>query len=347
VANTTEIPDEDQEMYEHFRFIADPGQDLLRIDKFLLHKIANATRTRIQAALESGNILVNGKTSKSSYKVRPGDDISIIFAYPKKEIELIPQDIPINIVYEDDDIIVVNKEAGMVVHPGVGNFTGTLMNALVYHCSKLPTKKRSEKDPFAELRPGLVHRIDKNTSGLLLIAKNDKAMNKLAKAFFEKDVDRKYYALVWGDFIDDAGTITAHIGRDLRDRKKMAAFPDGKHGRHAVTHYKVLERFKYVSLIECKLETGRTHQIRVHLNYLGHPVFNDTTYGGNSVLRGQVTTKYSQFIENCFALIPAQALHAKTLGFIHPTTGKKVSFDSELPAGFEEILNKWRKYDKQ
>jgi 23S rRNA pseudouridine1911/1915/1917 synthase len=218
MADLPEIPDEDQEMYEHFRFVADPGQELLRIDKFLLHKIANGTRTRIQNALESGNILVNGKTSKSSYKVKPGDDISIIFAYPKKEIELIPQDIPINIVYEDDDIIIINKEAGMVVHPGVGNFTGTLINALIYHCNNLPKKEHSKKEPFGELRPGLVHRIDKNTSGLLVVAKNDLALNKLSKAFFEKNVDRKYIALVWGDFKEETGTVIAHIGRDFKDR---------------------------------------------------------------------------------------------------------------------------------
>jgi 23S rRNA pseudouridine1911/1915/1917 synthase len=339
-----EIPDEDHEMYEHFRFVADPGQELLRIDKFLLHKIANATRTRIQAALEGGTILVNGKTSKSSYKIKPGDDVSIIFAYPKKEIELIPQDLPITIIYEDDDIIIVNKEAGMVVHPGVGNFTGTLMNALVYHCNQLPKKERSAKDPFNELRPGLVHRIDKNTSGLLVIAKNDLAMNKLAKAFFEKTVERKYVAVVWGDLKEDSGTVIAHIGRDLRDRKKMAAFPEGNQGRHATTHFTVLERLKNVSVIECVLETGRTHQIRVHMQYLGHPVFNDATYGGDRILRGQVNTKYRQFVENAFALIPGQALHAKTLGFIHPTTGKKVHFEAEPPTGMQALIDKWRRH---
>jgi len=342
-----EIPDEDHEMFEHFRFIADPGQDLLRIDKFLLHKIANATRTRIQYALEGGNILVNGKTSKSSYKVKPGDDISIIFAYPKKEIELLPEPIPINIVFEDDDILIVNKEAGMVVHPGVGNFTGTLINALLYHCNNLPKKEKSERDPFNEFRPGLVHRIDKNTSGLLVIAKNDLAMNKLAKAFFEKSIDRKYVTLAWGDFKDDEGTIIAHIGRDLKDRKRMAAFPQGEHGKHAITHYKVLERFKNVTLLECKLETGRTHQIRVHLQHIGHPVFNDATYGGDKIIRGQVNTKYRQFVENCFALIPGQALHAMSLGFIHPATGKKVYFEATVPLGFETIIEKWRTYAKR
>lgn len=346
MADIPETPDEDNEMYEHFRFIADPGQEPLRIDKFLMHKIAGATRTRIQDALECGNILVNGKSSKSSYKVKPGDDISIIFAWPKREIELIPQPIPINIVYEDADIIIVNKEAGMVVHPGVGNFSGTLMNALVYHCNQLPQKKASPNDPFGELRPGLVHRIDKDTSGLLVIAKNDKAMNKLAKAFFEKTVERKYVALVWGDFKEDEGTVIAHIGRDLKDRKKMAAYPEGNHGRHAITHFKVLERFKYVTLVECRLETGRTHQIRVHLQHIGHPVFNDKIYGGDKILRGQATAKYRQFAENCFALIPGQALHAQSLGFIHPATGKHVYYESPLPKGMQEILDKWRKYAK-
>jgi 23S rRNA pseudouridine1911/1915/1917 synthase len=339
-----EIPDEDQEMYEHFRFVADPGQDLIRIDKFLLHKIANATRTRIQNALEGDNILVNGKPSKPSYKVKPGDDISIIFAYPKKEIELIPQNIPINIVFEDDAIIIVNKEAGMVVHPGVGNFTGTLMNALIHHCNQLPQKEKKGNDPFGELRPGLVHRIDKNTSGLLVIAKNDLAMNKLAKAFFEKSIERTYVALAWGDLKEDSGTVVAHIGRDLRDRKKMAAYPEGNYGRHAITHYKVIERFKNVTLLECRLETGRTHQIRVHMQHIGHPLFNDTVYGGDKILRGQVTTKYRQFVENAFALIPGQALHAKTLGFIHPSTGKQIRFESNPPKGMLDLIEKWRSY---
>jgi 23S rRNA pseudouridine1911/1915/1917 synthase len=344
MSDTPEIQDEDQEMYEHFHFVADPGQELIRIDKFLLHKIANATRTRIQKALETGNISVNGKSSKPSYKIKPGDSISILFAYPKKEIELIPQNIPINIVYEDNDLLIVNKEPGMVVHPGVGNFTGTLMNALIYHCNNLPQPKSSEKDPFGELRPGLVHRIDKNTSGLLVVAKNDLAMNKLAKEFFEKTIQRKYVALVWGDPKEEEGTIIAHIGRDFKDRKKMAAFPEGNHGRHAITHYKVLERFKLVSLVECKLETGRTHQIRVHMQFIGHPVFNDEVYGGDKVLRGTATGKYKQFVENCFDIMPRHGLHAKSLGFTHPITGKKMHFDSELPGDMTQVTEKWRKY---
>jgi 23S rRNA pseudouridine1911/1915/1917 synthase len=337
-----DLPDEDTEMYEHFHFKVDPGQELLRIDKYLQYKIANATRTRIQQALEEENIKVNGKSRKANYKVKPGDEISIVFAYPKREIELVPQNIPLTIVYEDEDIIIINKEAGMVVHPGVGNFTGTLMNALVYRFESLPNQKQSDKDPFGELRPGLVHRLDKNTSGLLVVTRNEKSLNKMAKAFFERKVERKYVALVWGDFAEDEITIDAHIGRDLRDRKKMAAFPGGAHGRNAVTHIKVLERFKLVTLVECKLETGRTHQIRVHLQHIGHPVFNDEVYGGDKIARGQVTAKYRQFVENCFALIPRQALHALTLGFAHPSTGKPVHFVSEIPADMQAVLGKWR-----
>jgi 23S rRNA pseudouridine1911/1915/1917 synthase len=340
-----EVPDEEQEMHEHFHFVVDPGQELMRIDKFLMHKIAHATRTRIQHAMELGNVIVNNKPAKASYKVRPGDEISILFPYPKREIELIPQDIPINIIYEDEDVLVINKTAGLVVHPGVGNFTGTLMNALVHHFHNLPKQERiSENDPFGQLRPGLVHRIDKDTSGLLVIAKNDIALNKLSKAFHEKIVKRKYIALVWGDPKQDEGTITAHIGRDLKDRKKMRAYPDGVHGKHAVTHYKVIERFRYVSLVECRLETGRTHQIRVHMAYMGHPIFNDTTYGGDKIMRGEAVGKYKQFVENCFIMLPRQALHAQSLGFIHPVTGKELYFESELPEDMQAVIEKWRKF---
>ncbi len=343
----TEEPDittSDAEMYEHFTFKADPGQQPLRIDKFLLHKIENATRTRIQAALEVGNVLVNGKTTKSSYKVRPADEISVVFPYPKREIELIPENIPLNIVYEDEDLMVINKVAGMVVHPGVGNFTGTLMNALVYYVGNLPKSTHPSKDPFRELRPGLIHRIDKDTSGLLVIAKNDKAMTKLAKEFHEKKVLRKYIALAWGDFKEEEGTVNAHVGRDHRDRKKMAVFLDGGHGRNAVTHYKVLERFNYVTVLECRLETGRTHQIRVHMQYLKHPLFNDQTYGGDKILRGTATAKYTKFVENCFKLLPRQALHAMSLGFTHPTTGKEMYFESSLPDDMQKVIEKWRAY---
>lgn len=339
-----EITDEDQEMFEHFHFKVDPGQEPMRIDKFILLKISHGTRTKIQTAIDAGNVLVNKKVTKSSYKVRPNDDISVIFPYPKREIELIPENIPINIVYEDDDIMIVNKQAGLVVHPGVGNFTGTLMNALMYHIGTLPQGKVSEKDPFSELRPGLVHRIDKNTTGLLVIAKNDISLNRLSKAFHEKIVKRRYVALVWGNLKDDEGTVTAHIGRDLRDRKKMAPFLDASHGRHAVTHYKVLQRFNYVTLIECRLETGRTHQIRVHMAYIGHPLFNDEVYGGNKILKGQAVGKYVQFVENCFAILPRQALHAQSLGFVHPITGKEMFFESDLPADMKEVIEKWDKY---
>ncbi len=345
IAEETDTQSEDNDLYEHFSFKVDPGQTPLRIDKYLLHKIENATRTRIQYALEEGNVLVNGKNSKSSYKVRPADEISVVFPYPKREIELIPENIPLNIVYEDADLMVVNKPAGMVVHPGVGNFTGTLMNALSYYVGNLPKPARTnEKDPFGELRPGLIHRIDKNTSGLLLIAKNDRSMTKLAKQFHEKKVLRRYIALAWGDFKDDTGTVNAHVGRDHKDRKKMAVYPNGDHGRNAVTHYKVLERFHYVTLLECRLETGRTHQIRVHMQYLKHPLFNDEVYGGNKILRGQVTAKYSKFVENCFELCPRQALHAMSLGFIHPTTHKEMYFESQLPDDMEKVIEKWRKY---
>jgi 23S rRNA pseudouridine1911/1915/1917 synthase len=339
-----DTPSDDKDLYEHFLFKVDPGQDPLRIDKFLLHKIENATRTRIQYALEEGNVLVNGKTSKSSYKVRPADEISVVFPYPKREIELIPENIPLNIVYEDADLMVVNKAAGMVVHPGVGNFTGTLMNALVYYVSNLPKSTHPSKDPFKELRPGLIHRIDKNTSGLLVIAKNDRAMTKLAKEFHEKKVLRKYIALAWGDFKEEEGTITGHVGRDQKDRKKMAVYPDGTQGRNAVTHYKVLERFRYVSVLECRLETGRTHQIRVHMQYLKHPLFNDEVYGGNKILRGTVTAKYSKFVDNCFKILPRQALHAMSLGFTHPTTGEAMYFESAIPDDMQEAIDKWRKF---
>ena len=339
-----EIPDEDQEMFEHFHFTVDPGQEPMRIDKFILLRISHGTRTKIQFAIDSGNVLVNKKPTKSSYKVRPADSISVVFPYPKREIELIPENIPLDIVYEDDDLMIVNKKAGMVVHPGVGNFTGTLMNALVYHIDSLPKSKASEKDPFSQLRPGLVHRIDKNTTGLLVIAKNDIALNKLSKAFHQKDVKRRYVALAWGNFKEDEGTVTTFIGRDVRDRKKMAAYTDASKGRNAITHYKVIERFAHVTLIECRLETGRTHQIRVHMAYIGHPLFNDEVYGGDKILKGQAVGRYVQFVENCFAIIPRQALHAQSLGFVHPKTGKDIYFESELPADMKEVIEKWRAF---
>ncbi|HEY6162232.1 MAG TPA: RluA family pseudouridine synthase [Bacteroidia bacterium] len=333
---------EDKELFEHFRFTIDKGQELLRIDKFLMNRIENASRTKIQAAAEAGCIHVNGKPVRSNYKVKPADLITVMLPDPPREIELIPQNIPINILYEDDDIIIINKEAGMVVHPGYGNYKGTLMNALVHHFENLPVSKTQKVE--ANLRPGLVHRIDKNTSGIIVIAKNELAMTRMAKKFFDRDIDRTYLALVWGDFAEEEGTVTGNIGRSLKDRKRMAVFPDGEYGKNAVTHWKVVERFGYVTLIECKLETGRTHQIRVHMEYIGHPLFNDETYGGNKILKGTTFTKYKQFVENCFELMPRHALHARSLGFKHPGTGKYIHFDSELPADMKAVIEKWRSY---
>jgi 23S rRNA pseudouridine1911/1915/1917 synthase len=327
--------EEEQDLYEHYHIIADKKQTLLRIDKFLLNRIESVSRSKIQNAAHAGNILVNEKPIKPNYKVKPGDVISIVLANPPREVELIPQDIPINIVHEDDDIIVINKGAGLVVHPGHGNYTGTLVNALIFHF---------KKDGKEEINPLLVHRIDKNTSGIILVTKNEMAQAKLAKEFFEHTIKRKYVALVWGDFQEDEGTITGNIGRNPKDRKVMTVFPDGETGRTAITHYKVLERFGYITLIECQLETGRTHQIRVHLKYAGHPLFNDESYGGNIILKGTTFTKYKQFVENCFKLLPRQALHAKSLGFIHPSTGKYILFDSEIPEDMQTVIDKWRRY---
>ncbi|MCF8297558.1 MAG: RluA family pseudouridine synthase [Saprospiraceae bacterium] len=328
---------EDQELFEHYHFVVDKGQSLLRIDKFLMSRIENASRTKLQNATKAGNILVNDKPVKSNYKVKPGDDISIVLPDPPREIELIHQDIPIKIMYEDADIIVVNKEPGMVVHPGYGNYTGTLLNALLFHVQKsLPQGE--------EAQVHLVHRIDKNTSGVLLIAKNELAQSKLAKQFFNHTIDRTYIALTWGDFEEDEGTIKGHIGRSLKNRKVMTVFPDGEYGREAITHYKVLERLGYVTKIQCKLETGRTHQIRAHMRYIGHPLFNDETYGGDDLIKGTSFTKYKQFVSNCFKIIPRHALHAKSLGFIHPTTNEFVFFDSELPDDMESVISKWKHY---
>lgn len=332
--------EEEQELFEHFRLEIDKGQEPLRIDKFLTNRIQNATRTKIQQAAEAGNILVNGKPVSSNYKIKPKDVVSIVFAHPPREIELIPQNIPLNIVYEDDDLVIVNKNPGMVVHPGYGNYKDTLVNALMYHFQNLPKSKGKD----AGMRPGLVHRLDKNTSGIMVVAKNELAMTKLAKNFFDRDIDRTYVALVWGDMKDDKGTITGNIDRHLKDRKKMGVFPGGDYGKHAVTHYNVLERFGYVTLIGCKLETGRTHQIRVHMQHIGHPLFNDETYGGNRILKGTTFAKYKQFIENCFERMPRHALHAKSLGFTHPATKKKLFFDSELPEDMQTVIKKWRTY---
>ncbi len=330
-----------QNLFEHYNFTVDPGQELMRIDKFLMLKIANTSRNKIQQVAKNNHILVNNKPVKVNYKVRPNDVISVVMPYPVKEFELIPENIPLDIVYSDDDLIVVNKPEGMVVHPGHGNYTGTLMNALVYHFDNLPTR-----DDY-QTRPGLVHRIDKNTSGLLVIAKNEKALTHLSKQFFDRTSKRTYWALVWGDVLDDEGTITGDIGRSQSNRKVYRVYDEEEgYGKHAVTHYKVIERFRYVTLIECKLETGRTHQIRVHLKHIGHPLFNDAEYGGNRILKGTTFTKYKQFIDNCFKLIKGQALHAKTLGITQPTTGEFLKFESELPDNFKQLIDKWRVYSK-
>lgn len=330
--------EDSSELFEHHRIIADKGQGLLRIDKFLFHKLEGISRTKIQNAAQAGNILVNNTSVKPNYKVKPEDVISIVLPHPPREFELIPEDIPINIVYEDDDIIVVNKEPGMVVHPGFGNFTGTLVNALYFHLKDLPLFK------MGELRPGLVHRIDKDTSGILVVAKTEFALNHLAKQFFDRTTKRKYIALVWGSFKEEKGKIIGNIGRDIRDRTRMFVYPEGDEGKHAVTNYKVVEELGYVTLVECQLETGRTHQIRVHMQYIGHPIFNDERYGGHQILKGTTFTKYKQFVTNCFSLMPRQGLHAKSLGFIHPVTKKEMFFESDLPADFSAVLEKWRIY---
>jgi 23S rRNA pseudouridine1911/1915/1917 synthase len=331
------IEQEEQDLYEHLRLVVDKGQALLRIDKFLMNRVENASRNRIQHAIELGNVLVNDKEIKSSYKVKPLDVISVVLPHPPRDTEVYPENIPIEIVYEDEDVLIVNKQAGMVVHPGYNNYTGTLVNALVYHFRQLPTL------PGSEGRPGLVHRIDKDTSGLLLISKNERAMTWLAKQFFEHTIIRKYIALVWGD-IEQDGTVTGYIGRSIKDRRVMAIYDDPEKGKWSVTHYKVLERLSYVTLIECQLETGRTHQIRAHMRHIGHPLFSDSTYGGDKILKGTVFTKYRQFVENCFELMPRQALHAQILGFLHPTIKKNMNFEAPLPHDFEQVLNKWRRY---
>ena len=328
-----------EELYEHHKFVVDKGQDMVRIDKFLMDKIANTSRNKIQIAAKNGNILVNKKEIKSNYKVKPSDEISVVFPYPIREIELIPQDIPLDIVYEDDHLIVINKPSNMVVHPGYGNYKGTLVNALVFHFDNLPMRN----DEFYG-RPGLVHRLDKHTTGIMVVAKTESALTHLALQFYNRTTDRRYHALVWGNIEQDNGTIIGNIGRSLKNRKMMTVFPDGDFGKHAVTHYTVLQRFGLVTLVECKLETGRTHQIRAHMKYLGHPLFNDIEYGGDQIVKGTTSTKYKQFIDNCFQLIPGQALHAKTLGFDHPESGQRLFFDSELPKGYQDLLLKWNNY---
>lgn len=333
----TEQEPED-ELYEHYRFEAGKGQAPLRVDKFLMNLVENATRNKIQQAATAGNIYVNDVPVKSNYKVKANDVVRVLLEHPPYEHLLEPENIPLNIVYEDDQLLIVNKEPGMVVHPGHGNYSGTLVNALAYHFENLPMNSSE--------RPGLVHRIDKDTSGLLVIAKTEQAMSHLTKQFADKTSEREYIALVWGNVAEDEGTIEGNIDRHLKDRMQMAVYPDGEQGKHAVTHYKVLERLGYVTLVSCRLETGRTHQIRVHMKYIGHTLFNDARYGGDKILKGTTFTKYKQFIDNCFKTLPRQALHAKTLGFEHPTTKELMRFNSELPADMVECLDKWRTYSK-
>ncbi len=336
--NDPENFDNQEELFEHYRYVVDPGQSLLRIDKYLAAKIANVSRTKIQAASDAGNILVNENPVKPNYRVKPGDIISILLNFPKIEFELIPQNIPLSIVYEDGELLVVNKAAGMVVHPGVGNYEGTLVNALAFYLR--------ENELFSEnnMRAGLVHRIDKDTSGLLVVGKTEKALGFLGKQFYNHTTARTYHALVWGDLTQDYGTITGHIGRNPKNRKIMSVFEDGSSGKHAITHYRVLRRFGYVSLVECKLETGRTHQIRAHFSHIGHPLFNDADYGGNKILKGSGFSKYKQFVENCFQICPRQALHAKTLGFVHPVSKKEMLFDTEIPNDMQQCIDKWESY---
>ena len=329
---------QEEELYEHHKIVASKGQDPLRVDKFLMNFIENATRNKIQKAAKDGQVWVNEVAVKQNYKVKAGDEVKVMFEHPPHEFLLVPENIPIDIVYEDDVLLVVNKPAGMVVHPGHGNYSGTLINALIYHVDNLPANSNE--------RPGLVHRIDKDTSGLLLVAKTEAAMTHLSKQFFDKTSEREYVALAWGNMADDEGRIEGNIARHPKNRLQMHVFPEGEEGKEAVTHYKVLERLGYVTLVSCKLETGRTHQIRVHMKYIGHTLFNDERYGGERILKGTTFTKYKQFVDNAFKILPRQALHAKTLGFVHPVSGEMMRFDSELPKDMADCIEKWRQYSQ-
>ena len=333
------MTDNNSDLFEHYEFIASSGQLPLRVDKFIMNFIENASRNKVQKAIESSNVLVNGDAVKSNYKIKPLDKVSVVYSYPKITHELIPQDIPINILFEDKDILIVNKDAGMVVHPGFGNYDGTLVNALAFHFNNLPSMDGQE-------RPGLSHRIDKNTSGILVVAKNELSLNVMAKKFEKRDLNRLYIALVWGDVKEDKGTIIGNIGRSLKNRKIMSVFPDSDYGKHAITNYKVIERYGYTTLVECKLETGRTHQIRAHFKYLGHPLFNDFEYGGDRILKGTTFTKYKQFVQNCFKICPRHALHAKSLEFTHPSKNELMFFDSNLPEDMTSLVEKWKNYSK-
>ena len=341
IEETTATHEEEDELYEHHRVVVDKGQGLMRLDHYLKHHIPNVTRTKLQSAIEAESVKVNDKTAKSSYKVKPLDVITLSLPHPPRDTDIVAENIPLHIVYEDNELLIINKPAGMVVHPAHGNWTGTLINALLYYFQNLPTGRNGET------RPGLVHRIDKDTSGLLVIAKTDYAMAHLARQFFEHSIERTYLALVWGEPKQAAGTITGHVGRSARDRRIMDVFADGSQGKHAVTHYKTLQSFRYLSLVQCNLETGRTHQIRAHFRHIGHPLFSDATYGGDKILRGTTSGSYRAFVENCFALMPRQALHAKSLGFVHPRTKEWLQFESELPADFTSVLEKWKNYAAQ
>ncbi len=329
---------QEDELYEHHKIVASKGQEPLRVDKFLMNFIENATRNKIQQAAKDGHVRVNDTAVKQNYKVKAGDVVKVMFEHPPHEFLLIPEDIPLDIVYEDEVLLVVNKPAGMVVHPGHGNYSGTLINALIHHVDNLPVNSNE--------RPGLVHRIDKDTSGLLLVAKTEAAMTHLSKQFFDKTSEREYVALVWGNMDDDEGTVEGNIARHPKNRLQMHVFPEGDQGKEAVTHFKVIERLGYVTLVSCKLETGRTHQIRVHMKYIGHTLFNDARYGGERILKGTTFTKYKQFVENAFKILPRQALHAKTLGFVHPVSGEMMRFNSELPEDMASCIEKWQHYAK-
>lgn len=330
--------EQDESLFEHYSIKVDPKQELMRIDKFLMDRLPNVTRNKVQQAIKDGFVKVNKNSIKPNYRVHPSDEIRIALPEPPRDTDVKPENIPLNIIYEDPQLLIVNKEAGMVVHPAHMNWEGTLVNALAYHFQQLPEMEGNEG------RPGLVHRIDKDTSGLLVIAKTEKAMTHLAKQFFDHSIERTYFALVWGELTEDEGTIDVNLGRSFKDRRITDAFPDADFGRTAITHYKVLKRLRYVTLIQCNLETGRTHQIRAHMKYLGHPLFNDATYGGDKILKGTKFSKYKSFVDNCFKILPRQALHAKSLGFKHPATNKHVQFDSELPADFIQLLEKWEHY---
>lgn len=336
-----EIDDEAGGSFEHYRFVSDKGQSFLRVDKFITMRMEKTSRHRIQLAIAAGYVLVNGKVVKANYIVKPLDVVTIVMPYERRGFEVKPENIPLDIPYEDDDLLIVNKPAGLVVHPGFGHFSGTLINALAFHLGI-----SQDADAPDERMGILVHRIDKNTSGLLLVAKNDESQLFLAKQFFDHTIKRKYIALVWGNIKDNAGTIVGNVGRDPNDRMRFKVFPDGSSGKYAVTHYKVLERFGYTTLVECQLETGRTHQIRVHMDYLGHPLFNDDRYGGDKILKGTVFAKFKQFVENCFEIMPRHALHAKTLGFVHPKTKEDLYFENEIPLDLASVIEKWRVYSK-